>query len=418
MPVTLRPRSRRPLPAGGRGPRLLRHEGLPFPRRAPHRDLDPAEGSGPAILGIGTALPGPCVEQEVAAEAVIRMAGMAGAEAAWTRRLFRRSGVERRRTVMEDLAAGRAPFGGNPRPGTALRMALYREHAGPLAAAAAARGLAAAAVAPGEVTHLVVVTCTGLHAPGVDVELVGRLGLRPDVERTVVGFMGCYGAFAGLRVARMAVLADPGAVALVVCVELCSIHLRCDPSPASLVSFSLFGDGAAAAVIAGPRPRRGVLLALGPAATRVEPGTGPMMGWDVGDDGFEMTLAPEIPARVGGAVADFVGGLDPGEGVEAWCVHPGGPAVLAAAERALGLPAAALDDSRAVLRTIGNVSSGTILFVLERAAARAAEGARLVALGFGPGLTLEGLLLRGGGVPGRAPAPSPVEAADVTGSAP
>jgi predicted naringenin-chalcone synthase len=217
------------------------------------------------------------------------------------------------------------------------------------------------------------------------------------VDRTVVGFMGCYGAFAGLRVARRAVLADRTAVALVACVELCSLHVRADASPDALVASSLFGDGAAAAVVAAARPVEEVLLALGPAATSVQPGTGAMMGWSIGDDGFEMTLAPEVPSRIGGAVAEFVDRLAPRDRIDAWCVHPGGPAVLAAAEEALGLPAARLDASREVLRDIGNVSSATILFVLERTAARTPEGSRGVALGFGPGLTLEGFAFRRGG---------------------
>jgi predicted naringenin-chalcone synthase len=365
-----------------------------------------------AILGLGTALPEPRVEQGVAAEAAIRLAGLDGTRAAWTRRLFARAGVERRRTVMRDLADGLPPFGGARRPGTAARMALFRREAGPLAAAAAARALEAARVAPRDVTDLVVVTCTGFHAPGVDVELVGRLGLRCGVDRTVVGFMGCYGAFAGLRVARRAVRARPAAVALVVCVELCTIHLRADDAPGSLVAFSLFGDGAAAAVVGASRPPGEVLLELGPSATRVEPGTDPMMGWAIGDDGFEMTLAPGVPARIGGAIAEFAGGIARPDAIDAWCVHPGGPAILAAAEESLGLGPAALDDSRAVLREAGNVSSATILLVLERVAARAAEGARGVALGFGPGLTLEGFGFARGRAPCRAPdaTPSPAEA--------
>jgi predicted naringenin-chalcone synthase len=374
----------------------------------------PFAASGAAVLGLGSAVPEPSVEQGAAAEAVIDLAGLDGARAAWTRRIFAKAGVDRRRTVLPELAAGRPPFGGERRPGTAARMALYRKHAGPLAAAAAARALAAAGIAAPAVTHVVVVTCTGFHAPGVDVELVGLLGLRPDVDRTVVGFMGCHGAFAGLRSARRAVHADPSAVALVVCVELCSLHVRADATPDALVASSLFGDGAAAAVVGADRPRREVLLALGPAESRVEPGTGPMMGWAVGDDGFEMTLGADIPVRIGGAIAGFAGRLAPRGEVDAWCVHPGGPAVLSAAETALGLAPDALDHSRSVLRDYGNVSSATILFVLERAAAGMAAGTRGVALGFGPGLTFEGFGFRRGGAPCR---PASVAAAAAGASA-
>jgi predicted naringenin-chalcone synthase len=360
------------------------------------------------VFGVGTALPGTRVEQGVAAEVVIDLAGLDGSTAQWTRRLFARSGVAERRTVLGELSAGRPPFGPVKRPGTAARMALYREHAGPLAATAGRRALAAASVDPRAVTGLIVVSCTGYHAPGVDVELVQRLGLRADVDRTVIGFMGCYGAFAGLRAARRYVLADPAALVLVVCVELCTLHLRADASSDSLVAFSLFGDGAAAAVVGAERPLGDVVMALGPPAMRVEAGTGPMMGWTIGDDGFEMTLAAEVPTRIGGAVAAFADPLSGGRETDSWCIHPGGPAILAAAERALDLGPSALDVSRSVLRDIGNVSSATILFVLQRAAARIPEGARGVALGFGPGLTLEGFPFRRGGAPCRVAEPVPL----------
>lgn len=355
----------------------------------------------PSIVGLGTALPDARVAQDVAAETVVRWAGLEGAQAAWARRVFARAGVGERRTVLDGFADGRLPFGGALVPGTAARMAVYRAHAGALAAAAASRALDDADVAAADVTHVVVVSCTGFHAPGVDVELVGRLGLRPDVDRLLIGFMGCHGAFAGLRAGRRAVEADARAVVLVVCVELCSIHLRGDRAPASLVAHALFGDGAAAAVLAA-RPDD-ALLALGPAASHVEPGTAEMMAWAIGDDGFEMTLAAAVPERLAGSIAQFASGLLPRSATSAWCVHPGGPSILAAAERALGLAPDDLDDSRAVLREIGNVSSATILFVLARAAARLDPDERGVALGFGPGLTIEGFAFtRGARVVSRA----------------
>jgi predicted naringenin-chalcone synthase len=352
--------------------------------------------SSPAILGLGTALPAHRVPQDLACEIVLRATGLAGSEADWVRRIFARAGVAERRTVLGELADGRPAFGGARRPGTAARMEVFRECAGPLAAEAATRALVASGVAARDVTHVVAVTCTGFHAPGIDVELVDRLGLAPGVDRTVVGFMGCYGAFAGLRVARRTVEADPRAVALVVAVELCSLHLRDDRSPGSLVSHALFGDGAGAAVLAA-RPAAETLLVPGVPATRVADGTRGLMSWTVGDDGFEMSLDAQVSDALGRAVAAFATEIAPPGGVDAWCVHPGGPAILAAAADALRLGEGDLADSRAVLRDVGNVSSATILFVLERAAARMAEGRRGVALGFGPGITIEGFPFTRGG---------------------
>lgn len=366
----------------------------------------PAPRPAAAILGLATATPPHFVSQTLAAESVITATGADGSRAAWIRRTFSRMGVERRATVLPELAAGRPAFGGDPRPGTGARMAIFRAHAAPLAAVACRGALARAGVAAADVTHLVVVTCTGFHAPGPDVELIPLLGLREDVDRTIVGFMGCYGAFAGLRSARRAVEADPAAVALLVCVELCSLHMRDDPSPGSLIAHGIFADGAAACVLGAARGDDHVAV-LGPAAVRIAPGTEDLMRWTIGGDGFEMTLAPQCPARIGEALAEFVrplaagspagreratGGERAQDDVVSWCVHPGGPSILAAAEQALGLGPDALASSRAVLRDHGNMSSATILFVLEHEMPALAAGARGVALGFGPGLTLEGFL--------------------------
>lgn len=345
-----------------------------------------------AVVGLGTALPPYRIPQAAAADLVARSVAARGGSEALVRRVFRGAGVESRRTVLEGIARGEVPFAGRSR-GTAARMAAFREHAAPLAARSCSAALEGSGVAPAEVTHLVVVTCTGFYAPGPDADLVGLLGLSPGVDRTLVGFMGCHGAFAGLRVARRAVEADPRAVALVACVELCSLHLRDDPAPGSVVAHALFGDGAAAAVVAAPR-RGESLFDLGPAAVSLSRESGSMMGWEIGDDGFEMTLSSDVPTRLAAEISAFAAPLLPsgasGARASAWCLHPGGPAILAAAGRALGMCEDDLALSRSVLRDPGNVSSASILFVMERALAAMAPGARGLALGFGPGLTIEG----------------------------
>lgn len=347
------------------------------------------------VLGIGTALPDHVVTR-VDVQAWMARALTGHPEAArFARRVIDRSGVERRRSCVADFtAAGEPRLLGERSPGTAARMRAFAEHAPTLAALACRRALDAAGTDADEIAHLVLVTCTGFIAPGPDVELIELLGLRPEVERTQVGFMGCCAAFNGLRVGRQSVTAQPGTKALVVCVELCSLHFRPDPSPDSVVAHALFGDGAAAVVLG-----EGEGIAhLARSATRVEPGTRADMGWTIGDDGFRMALSSYVPQLVGAELSGFVAPLA-GHATESWCVHPGGRAILDHVQDALALPPAALASSREVLRDPGNLSSATVLFVLERELARLAGGARGVMLGFGPGLTLEGLAFERGARP-------------------
>ena len=367
-----------------------------------------------SVLGIGTALPPHRVSRREATRWMDRALAANPLAAQLARRVIRRSGIDARWTCLPDFARCSSTTTGDPTilgaasPTTGARMRAYREHAAPLAAAACRKALASAEIDATAVTHLVVVSCTGFFAPGPDVELIDLLGLAPDVERTLVGFMGCCAAFNGLRVGRDAVLARPGSVALVVCVELCSLHFRPDPAPDNVVAHALFGDGASAVVVGADDAR--ALVRLGRAATRVEPGTRGDMGWEIGDDGFRMTLSSYVPALVATEIAAFVEPLRAGGDVASWCVHPGGVAVLDHVADALSLPDGALASSRAVLRDVGNVSSATVLFVLEREIARLAEGDRGVMLGFGPGLTLEGLAFTRGA---RVVRQSPVEAVDV-----
>lgn len=340
-----------------------------------------------AIVGIGTAVPEHAVGREASVRWLTSALRADPVAARLAERVVLRSGIDTRWTCVPDFAADGEPLLlGSSSPTTSVRMRAFREFAPPLAAEACRRALASAQTAPDEITHLVVVTCTGFFAPGPDADLVGLLGLRRDVERTLVGFMGCHAAFNGLRVARQHVEARPGGKALLVCVELCSLHFRPDPSPDNVVANALFADGAAAVVLAADAD---ALAQLGPSAAFLEDGTRRDMGWEIGDDGFRMTLSSYVPRLVTAPLAEFVGPLA-GRGTSSWCVHPGGRAILDHVEDALALPADALASSRAVLRDIGNVSSGTVLFVLERELARTREGDRGVMLGFGPGLTLEG----------------------------
>jgi predicted naringenin-chalcone synthase len=351
------------------------------------------------ILGIGSALPAYASRQADLLAALVPAPAAGSARERIAQRLFRNACIEERRFCIPDFRAGAAPIlYGVASPGARRRMEVYQREAPRLAASACERALKSARVAADEVTHLVVVTCTGAFAPGPDVELVSRLALRPEVERTLVAFMGCSGAFHGLRVARRAAR-EPRARVLLACVELCSLHRREATDTGSLVAQSIFADGAAAVVLGACDGQSPPLVELGEARTHLEPGTRGALTWELRDDGFAVHLAPELPAIVASQVARFVAplldGVDPASPL-AWLVHPGGAAILRAVERALGLERQDLASAWSVLRRLGNTSSAAILYVLEEALPGLAPGNQGVMLGFGPGLTFEALRFRRG----------------------
>jgi predicted naringenin-chalcone synthase len=356
------------------------------------------------ILAIGTAVPDHAIRQQDAAVLATNFANATpGRERALTA-LYRRSGIRSRGSVLLENP-GERPFaqeffppaeataaGG---PSTGERMARYGLEAGRLAVDAARTALSAAAVEPQDVTHLITCSCTGFASPGVDIEILEEAGLSPAVSRTHVGFMGCHGAFNALRVAGAFAAADPQAVILVACVELCSLHFQYGNHDDHVVANSLFADGAAAVVCratspagGGDRPWR-----LRCQASRVLPHSQREMGWLIGDNGFEMSLSARVPdliaAHLEPAVLTMLAEAALArEGVGCWAVHPGGPRILGSVEAALSLDPEALAVSRGVLAEHGNMSSATILFVLDRLRATGAEGP-CVALAFGPGLTVE-----------------------------
>lgn len=359
-------------------------------RRVPSQQTTRSNPSPCALLGIGTAVPDHAVSQQAILGRLLEELGGARRDAALARRLFQRAQVEERFSCM-------------PRPDPlppSVAMQVFREEAPRLGLAAASQALSCAGVEPREVTHLVVTTSTGAMTPGPDADLASLLGLRPSTERSLLGFMGCSGAFHGLRVARRAALEAEGARVLLVCVELSSIHFRPRPDPGSLAAHALFGDGAGAVVLASGVAPEGALAELSRAATHLEPGTRDVLTWDLGPDGFDVRLAPELPAVLEKCLWDFVtpllGGRDPRD-VASWATHPGGPAILRAVARSLGLGEPALGTAYEVLRSPGNVSSAAVLFVLERELRRIEAGTEGLMLGFGPGLTLEAMGYRRGG---------------------
>ena len=364
-------------------------------RRCPPQVWDSRVG----ILGIGSALAPYASRQLDLLPALVPALECSSARERLARRIFGNACIEERRFCIPDFRAGtRKILYDTLRPGLGRRMDVYQREAPRLAASACERALKSARVAADEITHLVVVTCTGIFTPGPDVELAVRLSLRPDVERTIVGFMGCSGAFHGMRVARRAAL-ERDARVLLVCVELCSVHRRNETGAGALVAQSIFADGAAAVVLGAIRNGDGPVAVLGADRTHLEPGTREALTWEMRDDGFAVQLSPELPSLVERHVARFVtpllDGIDP-QLRPAWIVHPGGAAILRAVQRGLGLERDELASAWSVLRRLGNTSSSAVLYVLAEALPRLAPGAEGVMLGFGPGLTFEALRFQRG----------------------
>jgi predicted naringenin-chalcone synthase len=319
--------------------------------------------------------------------------------------LFRKARVQRRGSVLLEQ-----PEGVDPRhsfypaavevadrgPGTGLRMERFAEEAPQLAERAARQALEASGVPAAEITHIVIVSCTGFVSPGVDIMLMDRLGLPPTTQRVQVGFMGCHGLVNGLRVAEGLASLDRKANVLVCAVELCTLHLAYGAEdPQRLVANSLFADGSTALVVSSNPEASG--RAMRGTASCVFPDSQHAMTWKVGDNGFTMTLEPAVPGLIASCLRPWLEewlathDLTLAD-IKNWAVHPGGPRILTCVAETLDLPTEALATSASVLADHGNMSSPTIAFIMERLI-RAGQTGPCVALGFGPGLVAEAMLV-------------------------
>tara|TARA_R110002073_G_scaffold7747_1_gene43641 strand:+ start:12949 stop:14133 length:1185 start_codon:yes stop_codon:yes gene_type:complete len=392
------------------------------------------------IHGMGTALPSLSVSQEGSAEIANGICCETDQQRRLLSTLYRRTGVKSRHSVLletdsqssfngESVAAnalhGTAsqvaeaqPAGSTTvldranqsfywpannatdrGPTTAQRLGAYRDHGEGLAIEASQKAFADCDVRPDEITHLVTISCTGFHAPGVDIALIRQLGLPATVSRTNVGFMGCHGAMNGLRVAKAYADADPKARVLVVAVELCSLHQQYGWDHQRIVSNSLFADGAAAVIGSGSdKASNAEQVTLTSSYSAIIPDTEEMMSWAIGDNGFEMYLSAEVPDVIRRSTREPLekwlnqSGLSLAE-IQSWAIHPGGPRILDACAESLSLGEDDLLASRSVLSRFGNMSSPTVLFVLNELLDNAQKPPTLM-LGFGPGLAMEAALFQ------------------------
>lgn len=324
--------------------------------------------------------------------------------------LYRRTSVTRRHSVILEASSGdvqsrqsyyaAALSADDKGPTTSTRMASYAQHASQLALSASTKAIAGARIDPAAIENLVTVSCSGFSAPGFDLALIDLLGLDRSVSRTHVGFMGCHGALNGLRVATAFARSNPTSASLVCASELCSLHQQYGWDAEQIVANALFADGAAAMVVVGDRcaspvPRRIELVAN---TSYVIPESANMMTWQIGDHGFAMTLSPKLPELIHSHLREWITGWLASDelaidGVSHWAVHPGGPRVVSATGEALGLSPDQLQPSRSVLADFGNMSSPTTMFIVQRIVEAGATG-YCVALGYGPGITIEAALLK------------------------
>jgi predicted naringenin-chalcone synthase len=357
----------------------------------------------PVITAMGTAVPRYKISQDEILNFMIKAHDLHGEEARRLKLLYRASGIQSRYSVLSDYQkTENFTFYPNndtlePFPVTSKRQEKYRHEAVLLSVQSAEKCLAHAHTPREEITHIITVSCTGLYAPGLDIELVYKLGLNPSVKRTAINFMGCYAAFNALKVASAFCESDPEARVLIVCTELCSIHFQKESSEDNLLANALFGDGSAAVLVEG-RPNGTNALELSEFKCTLAPTGMNEMAWEVGDTGFEMKLSAYVPNIIQSGIKNLLGTLNNGKPMEFdfYAIHPGGKKILQVVEEQLAMSRENNRHSRSVLKNYGNMSSATILFVFHEIYKHlnaSDDQKKVLSFAFGPGLTMESLIL-------------------------
>ena len=362
------------------------------------------------IHHISTGVPDTAYPQEVIGEAMLRQLDSESKGARLLRRIYRHSGIDKRHSVIKDYRHSEgdglffdADDGRFLSPSTKERNDLYTREARKLFSVTARKVLeGCAGIDSRDITHVITVSCTGFFAPGPDYHIVKDLGLDASTQRFHIGFMGCYAAFPALKMASAFCVADPKAVVLIVCLELCTLHLEPSSEIDDIIASSVFSDGAAGAIVSARSPdSSAAALRIESLFSTIAPDSEGDMAWTIGDHGFDMVLSTYVPRILEANVESIVNSILNGsslsfEAIDQWAIHPGGRAILDKVEQGLGLNKDALGASRRVLRNYGNMSSATILFVLEEIliSEKMLSGDTMYAMAFGPGLTIESALLK------------------------
>lgn len=346
------------------------------------------------ITAIATAVPGAPILQEDLAQRIAVINQMDESKTNRLKQFFRRTGIATRHSVLPDFYNGhRELFQDGQRPATSARMQQFAQHALPLSLQAIEQLRASQPFNAQDITHLVAVSCTGMSAPGLEIELLQALDLPLTLPRYTVNFMGCYAAVHGLRLAGLLAQTDPKARVLLVCTELCSLHFQDDESDDYLLAHSLFADGSAAVLVEGAQAAAGKPgLDLTGFSSALEPQGLDHMSWQIGDTGFLMRLSSYIPQLLGDPMRRLLQRINYFDKPRPrhFAIHPGGTRILKSFEEAAGLAADALWASYKVFKEVGNLSSPTVLFVLAQLWPRIVEeGGNVFMAAYGPGLTIE-----------------------------
>lgn len=363
-----------------------------------------------AITAFGTANPKYMRQQTDAAAQVSSGLNLTPVENRILKSIYKATGIQKRYSVISDYCKKDSEsesdfFPKDPEalfPSTAKRMQVYKDNALPLAIEAINNCLTNQEnISINDITHLITVSCTGMYAPGIDIEIVQTLKLNTRVKRTAINFMGCYGAFNGIKVADAICKADANAKVLLVCIELCTIHFQKEKSLSAMVSNALFADGAAAILIEHNSQNK-KSLSLESFHCDLLPQSSNEMAWRIADFGFDIVLSSYVPEMIQSGIADFTNTLfkqstyDIAD-IDFYAIHPGGLKILQACEAALNISPEKNKYSYDVLSNYGNMSSPTVLFVLKAIWDDLTENDNdktIFSCAFGPGLTLEAMLLK------------------------
>jgi len=356
------------------------------------------------ILGIGTAVPKHTLESQAFAEFFINACSLNETQAAQVRRLSLRTGIINRYSVLDDFCKKREDWSffnhdyPKNQPSTHTRNELYMQHAPQLALGSARKAIKQWGGLVTDITHIISVSCTGMLAPGIEFFLHEQLGTKQTVQRYGLNFMGCFGAFRGIAMAQAFAQQDPKHRVLVVCTELCSLHIQTDFTLNNIIGNALFADGSAAVII-GTHVRDGerALWEIEHCMFFALPNSRDVMTWKIGEHGYVMNLGPEVPEHIGNHITSMAGQImgDKTTSDQAdWLIHPGGKTIISVIEKACNLVPEQTLASWDILSNYGNMSSATFLFVLERALLLQPNNPYAIGLAFGPGLSVDGMLLK------------------------
>ena len=360
------------------------------------------------ITAIGTATPPYKFSQATIADFMIRAMQLKGGDEKRLRSLFRATGIESRHSVLSDYGKQDGfDFYANtdnlePFPSTKRRLESFRQHALGLSQHAVESCLKKVqGVNLNSITHLVVVSCTGMYAPGLDIDLVNSLKLNPNINRTCINFMGCYASFNALKLADTFCRANSNAKVLVVCTELCTLHFQKENTENNMLANALFADGSAAMLIES-NPQCGLNLLLESFFCDLASEGEQDMAWSIGDLGFEMSLSAYVPEVIRKGISKLTASLLSSisrslTDITYFAIHPGGKKILEAIEQELGIEKAKNKFSYQILKKFGNMSSPTVLFVIQDVMLSLTDvddGKRILSFAFGPGLTLESMVLK------------------------